>query len=61
MTKKKSNIILAISILIPFSLSVSGMKNYMGKSAFLYSFMWAVVNYLFMMTAVDFIANYKKI
>ncbi|MDU1954950.1 MAG: hypothetical protein E6746_05225 [Peptoniphilus lacydonensis] len=61
MTKKKSNIILAISILIPFSLSVSGMKNYMEKSAFLYSFMWAVVNYLFIMTAVDFIANYKKI
>lgn len=61
MNKKLQNAIIGISVLIPFGLSLSGMKNEMGKSALLYSVMWGLINYLFIMTAVDFISKYKNI
>ncbi len=61
MNKKTSNIILLLSAIIPFGLQFSGIKSELGNGSMIYSIMWAIVNYLFMMTAVDFISKYKEI
>lgn len=61
LNKKLQNAIIGISVLIPFGLSLSGMKNEMGNSSLLYSVMWGIINYLFIMIAVDFISKYKNI
>lgn len=61
MNKKTSNIILIISAIIPFGLQLSGLKSELGNNTIMYSIMWAIVNYLFLMTAIDFIQKYKGI
>lgn len=61
MNKKTSNIVLIISAIIPFGLQLSGIKTVLGNGSIMYSIMWALVNYLFLMTAVEFISKYKKI
>ena len=61
MNKKTSNIVLIISAIIPFGLQLSGIKTVVGNGSIMYSIMWALVNYLFLMTAVEFISKYKKI
>lgn len=61
MNKKTSNIVLIISAIIPFGLQLSGIKTVFGNGSIMYSIMWALVNYLFLMTAVEFISKYKKI
>lgn len=61
LNKKLQNIILAISILIPSVFYVSGIKSVFGQGSFMYSVMWGLINYLFMMTAADFISKFKNI
>ena len=61
MNKKTSNIVLIISAIIPFGLQFSGLKSELGNGSVMYSIMWAIVNYLFLMTALDFIKKYKEI
>ena len=61
LNKKLQNIILAISILIPSVFYVSGIKSVFGQGLFMYSVMWGLINYLFMMTAADFISKFKNI
>jgi len=61
LNKKTSNIVLIISAIIPFGLQFSGLESELGNGSVIYSIMWAIVNYLFMMTAVDFISKYKGI
>lgn len=61
LNKKLQNIILAISILIPSVFYVSGIKSVFGQGSFMYSVMWGLINYLFIMTAADFISKFKSI
>lgn len=61
LNKKLQNIILAISILIPSVFYVSGIKSVFGQGSFMYSVMWGLINYLFIMTAADFISKFKNI
>lgn len=61
LNKKLQNAILAISILIPSVFYVSGIKSVFGQGSFMYSVMWGLINYLFIMTAADFISKFKNI
>lgn len=61
MNKKLQNLILAISILIPFGFHLSGMKSQLGQASIMYLILWAIINYLFIMTVVDFTSKFNKI
>ncbi|MGF0095071.1 hypothetical protein ACQRC6_01405 [Peptoniphilus sp. SGI.035] len=61
MNKKLQNLILAISIIIPFGFHVSGLKSELGQGSFMYSVLWGIINYLFLMTTADFMSKFNKI
>lgn len=61
MNKKLQNIILGISMLIPFGLQMSSLKSQLAQGAIIYSILWAVINYLFFMTTIDFTTKFNKI
>ncbi|OLR65057.1 hypothetical protein [Peptoniphilus porci] len=61
MNKKLQNLILAISIIIPFGFYLSGLKSELGQGSFMYSVFWGIINYLFLMTTADFISKFNKI
>lgn len=61
MNKKLQNLILAISIIIPFGFHLSGLKSELGQGSFMYSVFWGIINYLFLMTTADFISKFNKI
>lgn len=61
MNKKLQNIILAISIIIPFGFHVSGLKSELGQGSFMYSVFWGIINYLFLMTTADFMSKFNEI
>ena len=61
LNKKLQNIILAVSILIPFGFHLSGMKSQLGQASIMYLILWAIINYLFIMTVVDFTSKFNKI
>ncbi|MCI5642627.1 MAG: hypothetical protein MR285_00810 [Peptoniphilus sp.] len=61
MNKKLQNLILAISIIIPFGFHVSGLKSELGQGSFMYSVFWGIINYLFLMTTADFMSKFNKI
>jgi len=57
----KNTIGFIIAAIIPLGLEFFGPKNLIGNSSILYTFMWAIVNYLFLMTSYEFIKGFSKI
>lgn len=61
MKLSKNTIGLIIAAIIPLGLEFIFGKNLLGESSIMYSILWLLVNYLFLMTSYEFIKGFMKI
>lgn len=61
MKLSKNTIGLIIAAIIPLGLEFIFGKNLLGQSSIMYSILWLLVNYLFLMTSYEFIKGFVKI